>query len=158
MLTFDPMIQIEFPAPDFRFGGEKGQELIWDSIRRRWVRLTPEEWVRQNVVRYLTKAKGYPQSLIAIEKQIRLGELNKRYDVAVYYNARPWLVIECKEDRVPIDQKVLEQILRYNSKLSASYLVLTNGYQHFGWQIAGGRFISLDAFPDWPDFAAMTGK
>ena len=138
--TFDGMLEIQFPEPDFRFQGEKGREMIWDRIRRKWVRLTPEEWVRQNFVRYLTAGKGYPAALIAIEKQIRLGELNKRYDIAVYHNTRPWLVIECKEPEVAIGPKVLEQILRYNSRLTAKYLVLTNGHQHFGWQIQEGRF------------------
>jgi hypothetical protein len=144
------MLAVEFPEPDFRFQGEKGQEMIWDSIRRKWVRLTPEEWVRQNFVRFLTGVKGYPPSLIAIEKQIRLGELSKRYDIAVYYNTEPWLVIECKEPEVPIDQKVLEQILRYNTKLTAQFLILTNGHQHFGWQLENTGFRWLEALPDWP--------
>lgn len=150
MLTFGPMLEIQFPEPDFRFQGDQGQEMIWDTIRRKWVRLTPEEWVRQNFVRFLTGGMGYPPSLIAIEKQIRLGEMSKRFDIAVYYNTKPWLVIECKEPDVPIDQKVLEQILRYNSRLTATYLVLTNGYQHFGWEIQSGGFKLLQALPDWP--------
>lgn len=124
--------------------------MIWDTIRKKWVRLTPEEWVRQNFVRYLTVSKQYPAALIAIEKQVRLGELSKRYDIAVYYQSRPWLVIECKEPGVPINHKVLEQILRYNSRLTAAYLVLTNGHQHFGWHIKEGRFQLLTALPAWP--------
>lgn len=150
MLTFEPMLAVEFPEPDFRFQGEKGQEMIWDFIRRKWVRLTPEEWVRQNFVRFLTGVKGYPPSLIAIEKQIKLGELSKRYDIAVYYNTEPWLVIECKEPEVPIDQKVLEQILRYNSRLTAQFLILTNGHQHFGWALDSTGFKWLEQLPDWP--------
>lgn len=145
------MLLVEFPEPDFRFQGEKGQEMIWDTIRRKWVRLTPEEWVRQNFVRFLTQKKGYPAALIAIEKQIRLAELNKRYDIAVYHEARPWLVIECKEPEVNLDQKVLEQILRYNSSLTAQFLVLTNGRQHFGWAVKQGQFFALQQLPDWPE-------
>ena len=144
------MLAIHFPEPDFRFQGTRGQEMIWDRVRRKWVRLTPEEWVRQNFVRYLTLEMKYPQSLIAIEKQIKLGERIKRYDIAVYRETAPWMVIECKEPEVTLDQKVLEQVLRYNSKLTARYLIITNGVMHYGWEVKQGRFITLNTLPIWP--------
>lgn len=143
------MLIVQFPEPEFRIQGSKGQEIIWDSIRRKWVRLTPEEWVRQNFVQYLIRHKNYPASLISVEKEIRLGEMKKRYDIAVYKEAKPWLVIECKELNVPINRQVLEQILRYNARLTASYLVLTNGRMHYGWSITNQEFIPLEELPEW---------
>lgn len=143
------MLSVEFPVPDFRIQGAQGQETIWDGIRKKWVRLTPEEWVRQNFVQYLIRSKGYPSTLISLEKEIRLGEMKKRYDIAVYKESRPWLVVECKELNVPINQKVLEQILRYNARLTAAFLVLTNGRQHFGWMISANEFQPLIRLPDW---------
>lgn len=147
--TFAVMLSVQFPVPGFKIQGAKGQETIWDGIRKKWVRLTPEEWVRQNFIQYLIQQKHYPPALISIEKEIRLGEMKKRYDIAVYKEAKPWLVIECKELGVPINAKVLEQIIRYNARLTASYLVLTNGSQHFGWNIQKTDFQPLLELPDW---------
>lgn len=143
------MLIVQFPEPEFKIQGASGQEKIWDSIRKKWVRLTPEEWVRQNFVQYLIQHKNYPASLISLEKEIRLGEMRKRYDIAVYKEAKPWLVIECKELNVPINKAVLEQLLRYNARLTASYLVLTNGRAHYAWSITNQEFLPLQQLPDW---------
>ncbi len=126
------MIRIEYPQHDFRFKEENGRECIFDEIRRLWVRLTPEEWVRQNFLQYLIQAKKYPASLIAVEKEIRLGELRKRCDIVVYKNSHPWLIVECKEMNVPVNNKVAAQIFNYNQKLDVDYLIITNGNDTFG--------------------------
>ncbi|MGB4843150.1 MAG: type I restriction enzyme HsdR N-terminal domain-containing protein, partial [Ferruginibacter sp.] len=90
--------------------------------------LTPEEWVRQNFLQYLIQIKKYPASLIAIEKEIKLGDLKKRFDIVVYdRNSKPWMIIECKEMNVILDRKVLDQILRYNITMQVPYLIITNG-------------------------------
>jgi hypothetical protein len=122
------MIKIDFPDYRFRIKEESGKEFIFDSLRKLWVTLTPEEWVRQNIIRYLLDVKKYPGSLIAIEKEMWLGELKKRFDVLVYNTShQPWLMIECKSMEVVLDEKVLQQLLRYNIAIPVSYLVITNG-------------------------------
>ena len=89
------MIKIQYPKFDFRIKKEDGKEWIFDEFRKQWVRLTPEEWVRQNILQYLVQVKKYPASLIAIEKEITLGELRKRFDILIYRDAKPWMIIEC---------------------------------------------------------------
>jgi hypothetical protein len=122
------MIAIEFPAPDFRIIREGNKELIFDPYRKRYVTLTPEEWVRQNFLNYLVRSLGYPAALIGIEKEIYLGELKKRYDIVVYgRDMQPWMIVECKEMSVPLSTLTLEQIVRYHMVLPAVYLVITNG-------------------------------
>lgn len=122
------MIAIEFPAPDFRIIREGNKELIFDPYRKRYVTLTPEEWVRQNFLNYLVRSLGYPGTLIGIEKEIYLGELKKRYDIVVYSrDMQPWMIVECKEMSVPLSTLTLEQIIRYHMVLPAAYLVITNG-------------------------------
>ena len=143
------MLQIQFPEPDFKIKLVDGREQIFDTIRKRWVRLTNEEWVRQNFIQYLVRNKNYPASLISIEKEIVLHEVKKRYDIAVYKNAIPWLLVECKEMNVPLTENVLHQLLRYNANMLAEYLVITNGKQTFGWKILNGNFVEIDVLPDW---------
>ena len=107
------MLSINYPEPDFRIKKEEGKEFIFDALRRKWLLLTPEEWVRQNFIQYLIKIKKYPSSLIAIEKEIQLGELKKRFDILVYdNNHRPWMMIECKAAEIKLDNEVLQQVLR----------------------------------------------
>lgn len=143
------MLQIQFPEPDFKIKLIDGREQIFDTIRKRWVRLTNEEWVRQNFLQYLLKNKNYPASLISIEKEIVLQEVKKRYDIAVYKNTSPWLLVECKEMNVPLTENVLHQLLRYNTNVLAEYLVITNGRQTFGWKIMNGNFVEIDVLPEW---------
>ncbi|QHS62365.1 type I restriction enzyme HsdR N-terminal domain-containing protein [Chitinophaga agri] len=122
------MISIEFPAPDFKIVKENDKTLIFDRYRKRYVILTPEEWVRQNFLGYLVKTLGYPQSLIGVEKEIYLGELKKRCDIIVYNRSmQPWMIVECKEMDIPLTEATLAQILRYHMVLPATYLVITNG-------------------------------
>ncbi|KAA2241455.1 type I restriction enzyme HsdR N-terminal domain-containing protein [Chitinophaga agrisoli] len=122
------MIAIEFPAPDFKLVREDNKELIFDQYRKKYVTLTPEEWVRQNFLNYLVKSLRYPSVLIGIEKEIYLGELKKRCDIVVYNRQmQPWMIVECKEMNVPLTLLTVEQIVRYHMVLRAVYLVITNG-------------------------------
>lgn len=122
------MIAITFPDPDFKIVQDAGKDLIFDRFRKKYVVLTPEEWVRQNFMNYLVKNLDYPPSLIGIEKEIYLGELKKRCDIVVYNrNTQPWMIVECKEMGVPLTQSTLEQITRYHMVLPTDYLVITNG-------------------------------
>ncbi|MBC9912651.1 type I restriction enzyme HsdR N-terminal domain-containing protein [Chitinophaga varians] len=144
------MITINFPPPDFRISREQDKELIFDRYRKKFVRLTPEEWVRQNFLNYLVKSMGYPASLIGIEREIMLGELKKRFDIVVYNrHMEPWMLIECKEMNVPISQQTLEQIVRYNMVIPATYLVMTNGTHTFccTHHVESGQWLFLDALP-----------
>lgn len=112
--------------------------------------LTPEEWVRQNIIQFLLVNKKYPASLIAIEKEIKLGELKKRCDVVVYNReSLPWMIIECKEMKVALSEKTLEQILRYHISLPAKYLIITNGSFSYGFKKEKDQFFEIDLFPDY---------
>ncbi len=142
------MIKIEYPPYHPKIKEEAGKELIFDEARKRWVTLTPEEWVRQNFLQYLQLVKKYPVSLIAIEKEIKLGELKKRFDIVVYgKDSKPWMIIECKEMGVPLDKKVLDQVLRYNIILNVPYLVITNGSFCMALAVANGAFAEINDLP-----------
>ena len=145
------MIKIEFPKQHVQIRQRAGVDEVFDIIRKKWLRLSPEEWVRQNMIHYVL-LKKYPASLIAVEKEIKLGELIKRCDVVVYSRrALPFMIIECKEMNVPLSEKTLEQILRYHITLPADYLIITNGSYCFGFQKIDTQFIEIDEFPRYPE-------
>src|ERR1700678_1408794 len=123
------MIKIYYPSDPFKIREpEKDKEESWDELRKQWVRLTPEEWVRQNFIQYLLLVKNYPASYIAVERKIKLGELNKRFDLMVFDRAaQPWMLIECKAMAERLDSKVLWRALRYNMATPLKYIVVTNG-------------------------------
>ena len=143
------MISINYPEYPFKIQKEAGKDQIFDPLRKSWVVLTPEEWVRQNFIQYLIQVKNYPSTLIAIEKTIQLGELKKRFDIIVYKNDSPWLLIECKEANVPITEKTLEQILQYQQVVEADFLVMTNGHTTYGARIETGKLHYLQSLPDY---------
>ena len=145
------MIKIEFPKQQVQIRQRQGVDEVFDIIRKKWLRLSPEEWVRQNMIHYVL-LKKYPASLIAVEKEIKLGELIKRCDVVVYSRiAFPFMIIECKEMNAPLSEKTLEQILRYHITLPADYLIITNGSHCFGFQKIDNQFIEINEFPGYPE-------
>ena len=142
------MIKVDFPKPSFRIKEDDGKELIFDDLRKQWVRLTPEEWVRQNLIQYMLQVKQYPAASIGIEKEIALGELKKRFDLLVFdRNHQPWMMIECKAMDVELTEKVLEQIIRYNMSVPVSYLVISNGTYTYAWVKEKNRLISITELP-----------
>ena len=142
------MIRIEYPAFPFRIKEDEGKEFIFDELRKQWLRLTPEEWVRQNFLQYLIQVKKYPASLVAIEKEIRLGELKKRFDILVYdAQHHPWLIVECKAMEVPLSEMVLQQALRYNISVPVPYVVITNGHYCAGFLKEGMQLQPVDDLP-----------
>ncbi|HRO47741.1 type I restriction enzyme HsdR N-terminal domain-containing protein [Agriterribacter sp.] len=144
------MIKIAYPAHPYKIKTENGKELIFDTIRKQWVALTPEEWVRQNFLQYLLQVKKYPGALIAVEKEIRLGELVKRCDIVIYDNtATPLLMAECKAMDVNVNAAAAEQIIRYNISLPVRYLVITNGSYCFAFERTGKKFHLLREIPGW---------
>lgn len=147
------MINIQFPPPDFRIQATDGQEMIFDPFRKKYVVLTPEEWVRQNFLNYLVKSLEYPGALMSIEKEMHLGELRKRCDIVIYSReAAPWMIVECKEMGVPLGMPVLEQIVRYNMALPVPYLVITNGSNTWCCKLNAeeGNWVFESALPEYP--------
>jgi hypothetical protein len=144
------MIKIGYPPYQPKIKTEGAKEFIFDEFRKRWILLTPEEWVRQNFLQYLTQIKKYPASLIAVEKEIKLGDLKKRFDVVVYdKNSKPWMIVECKEMNVQLDKTVLDQVLRYNITLNVPYLVITNGSYCMALQLKDNAMMAIDSLPDF---------
>ncbi len=126
------MQALNFPSFTFRFKNSENKVSIFDEIRKKFIILTPEEWVRQHVVRFLLEEKKYSKSLINVEKVLKINGLTKRYDVVVFNNDGSILVlIECKSTDVNINQSVFDQIARYNITLKAEYLMVTNGLNHY---------------------------
>jgi hypothetical protein len=144
------MVKIDYPPYQPKIKTEATKEFIFDELRKKWIVLTPEEWVRQNFLQYLVQQKKYPASLIAVEKEIKLGELKKRFDIVVYDSkTKPWMVIECKEMNVPLNKAVLEQSLRYNITLQVKYIVITNGTHCFAFENDNGKLVDLDSLPGY---------
>ncbi|MEO7922305.1 MAG: type I restriction enzyme HsdR N-terminal domain-containing protein [Chitinophagaceae bacterium] len=142
------MVNIVYPAPAFRIRTESGKEFIFDALRKKWLLLTPEEWVRQNFVQYLLQVMNYPAALVALEKELMLGEMKKRFDILVYDREhRPWMMIECKAGSVKLDDAVLQQVLRYNISVPVNYMVITNGSLSYAWE---RRDNNLDLISELP--------
>jgi type I site-specific restriction endonuclease len=123
---------LNLPQYSFRIKEKLEKKLIFDNFRRRWVALTPEEWVRQNFVQYLTEVKHFPPSLVAIERSLRINQRDFRTDIVLFSKTgNPLVVVECKAPEVKISQQVFDQIARYNLDLRVSYLIVTNGLSHY---------------------------
>lgn len=144
------MVFINYPEPKFRMKEENGQRFIFDPIRKIWLLLTEEEWVRQNFVSYLIREMQYPATMIALEKELLLHTLKKRFDVLVYNETfQPWMLVECKAPEIQLSEEVLQQVLRYNITLPVNYLVITNGHQTIAWQKNENGLIELNEMPPW---------
>lgn len=142
------MIKIHFPEKKPGIKWQDGKELIFCAIRRRWIKLTPEEWVRQNFLLYLTETLRYPSSLIAVEKQIIIAEVARRFDILVYDNKmQPFMIVECKEMGVALTQQVLGQALRYNIPVRAKYVVITNGIDCAGYHLVKNNVEEIEFLP-----------
>jgi hypothetical protein len=125
------MQTLSFPLFHFTYRHDKGKTFILDPVRKKYVRLTPEEWVRQHVIRYLCEVLGYPMSHMAIEKGLTINTLSKRIDLLMYDRAfNPSLIVECKAPEVMMTNAVYEQASRYNLGFSVPWLFITNGISH----------------------------
>jgi hypothetical protein len=143
------MIAVHYPEPKFKMKNENGKQYIFDSIRKVWLLLTEEEWVRQNFVNYLITQLNYPSTVIAIEKEISLNDLKKRFDILVYDKKhKPWMLVECKEPKVNLSEDVLQQALRYNISVPVEYIVITNGNTTVGWK-KDNELTLLEEMPQW---------
>ena len=125
------MQQLHFPPYNFTLKNRENKPYIFDRIRKKYISLTPEEWVRQHVIMFLLETHKYPKSLINVEKEFLVNGTKKRYDLVVFYpNGEIFLLVECKAPKVAITQNTFDQIARYNLKMNATYLMVTNGLDH----------------------------
>ena len=126
------MQNLNFKIYSFRLKNSENNTHIFDVIRKKFVVLQPEEWVRQHCIQFLINEKNFPVSLINVEKVVQINGLNKRYDIVVYNSdGSIYLIVECKAPRVKISQSAFDQIARYNLALKASCLMVTNGLNHY---------------------------
>ncbi len=126
------MQELNLPFFQFKIKNKENKTLIFDSLRKKYLVLTPEEWVRQHFVKYLIDHKKYPTTLIALEKQLVINNRKKRTDILIFdANGKHDIIVECKAPSIKITQDTFDQIARYNLKLRANYLIVTNGLEHF---------------------------
>ncbi len=126
------MQRLNLPSYSFKLKSNEKHTLIFDNLRKKYFVLTPEEWVRQHYVQFLIEEKKYPVSLIALEKQLIINNRKKRTDIVIFNKkGNPDIIVECKAPHIKISQSTFDQIARYNLKLKANFLVLTNGMEHY---------------------------
>jgi hypothetical protein len=143
---------LKLPPCSLRIKEGPGNRLVYDALRKKYVVLTPEEWVRQHFISYLTGWLGYPPGLIRIEASFRLHSMLRRADILVHdRTGEPVLIVECKAPGVKISQEVFDQVINYNFNYGVRYLVVTNGITHFAGKIntVDHSFELLDHIPDY---------
>ncbi|MDD2986824.1 type I restriction enzyme HsdR N-terminal domain-containing protein [Flavobacterium sp.] len=146
------MQKLNFPEYSFRIKNSENKHYVFDEIRKKFIVLTPEEWVRIHVVRFLLEVKKYPKSWINVEKKIEINGLTKRYDVVVYQpDGSIFLLVECKQPKIEINQDTFDQIARYNMILKATYLMVTNGLNHYFCEIDSEKeqYVFLNDIPTY---------
>lgn len=145
---------LNLPACEFRLREAGGKVEIYDPFRRRYVRLTPEEWVRQHFVQFLVREQGVPAALVAVEAAFTYQDMPRRADLIIHNRqGRPLLMVECKAPDVTIQQRVFDQVARYNKVVQARYLVVTNGLVHYACRLDLDRhtYAFLDALPRYEE-------
>ena len=145
---------LNLPACEFRIKEEGGKLSIFDTLRKKFLVLTPEEWVRQHLIDYLISHKRYPKSLFSLERGVRYNQIQKRFDILVLDRiGEPFLLVECKAPEIKLNQKTAEQIAVYNKTIGARFLAISNGVQHLSMEYdeAAGTYKQLRDFPDFFD-------
>ena len=146
------MQKLNLPEYTFRTKTEDGKSFIFDGIRKKFVVLTPEEWVRQNFIQYLKSEKKYPETLMAVEKQISVNNNQRRFDLLIYTrNGQPHLIAEFKAPNIKITQETFDQVVRYNMTLKVERVIVSNGLQHFACEIDYIKN-SYTYLPEIPEF------
>ncbi|AUC23674.1 restriction endonuclease subunit R [Polaribacter sejongensis] len=146
------MQKLNLPSYNFKLKSSENKTLIFDKLRKKYMVLTPEEWVRQHYVSFLIDEKKYPVSLIALEKQLTINNRKKRTDILVFNKeGNHEIIVECKAPSIKITQDTFDQIARYNLKLKANYLIVTNGLEHFYCRMDFEKetYIFLKDIPDY---------
>jgi hypothetical protein len=128
--------QLNLPDYSFKITGPEGKEMILDPLRKKYVKLTPEEWVRQNFIQYLKNEGGYPVGLMGVEVMFNMNKLKRRVDILIHKrNGEPVMIVECKAPDIKIDDKVFDQIVCYNMRYKVPFIVVTNGLDHYACKI-----------------------
>ncbi|EAR01476.1 type I restriction enzyme HsdR N-terminal domain-containing protein [Maribacter sp. HTCC2170] len=146
------MQDLNFPAYDFRLKNSENKVWIFDEIRKKFVVLQPEEWVRQHAIKFLIHEKKYPKSHINVEKQLKVNKVVKRYDIVVFdVDGGIRVLVECKAPNIKINQKTFDQIAQYNMRLGAEYLMVTNGLDHYFCKMdySEEKYHFLEQVPDF---------
>ncbi|MBE2190436.1 MAG: type I restriction enzyme HsdR N-terminal domain-containing protein [Desulfobulbaceae bacterium] len=146
--------RLNLPNFQFKFDDSDGILKIYDTIRNKFIVLTPEEWVRQNFVRYLNETLCYPKSRTKIEHNLKYGELNKRCDIIIYdKSAKPHIIVECKAYSIKLSQLTVNQLATYNSQLGSKYLCITNGIEHYYYVLnpTTNKYDSIKSFINYND-------
>ena len=152
------MLQLNLPEYNFRIKKQDDKLLIFDTQRKRYVSLTPEEWVRQHFIRFLIEEKGYPAAYLAIEKQLNMNGMKKRCDAILYNDhALPVLIIELKAPTVPITQTTFDQVAVYNAKLKVDFFMISNGIEHYCCKVDTNNS-RYEFFAELPDYSNLTRK
>ena len=146
------MHELNLPSINSKIKKEEGKLWIFDIIRKKYIVLTPEEWVRQHFIHFLISGKGYPRSLFKIESSLTFNKLQKRSDILIHdRQGKPWMLVECKSSTIKLTQKAFNQIAVYNMTVGAKFLAVTNGMVHYCCEApalgADGKF--LDIFPSF---------
>ncbi len=143
---------LNLPAGDFKLAEENGKLNVYDPLRKKFLVLTPEEWVRQHLIYYLVSFKNYPKSLFSLERGLKYNRVNKRFDILVLdRTGDPFLLIECKAPEVKLTQSTVEQVCVYNKSIGAKYMAISNGLQHIclSLDIESGSYKQIREFPDF---------
>lgn len=144
------MIPVTYPSTQFKIKNRGEQPSLFCLIRKQWMLLTEEEWVRQNFVAYLVSVLKYPSALIALEKEMKLNGLKKRFDIMVYdHHHKPWMMIECKAPGVSLTEETLQQVLRYNISIPVPFIIITNGSYTIGWKKESSGLEEIFELPSW---------
>jgi hypothetical protein len=124
--------ELNLPQYSFKITGDDKSEMIFDPIRKKYVKLTPEEWVRQNFLQYLIRQGQYSPGLISVEAMFHMNSLKRRVDILIHdRSGQPVMIVECKAPDVPVNDKVFDQIVCYNMEFKVPYLIVTNGLVHY---------------------------
>ena len=151
-MQFCNMEKLNFPLYQFSLKSKENKTFIFDAVRKKWLVLTPEEWVRQHCIHFLINQKAYPLGLIQVEKKLKVNKREKRYDIVAFNpQGSIALLVECKAPSVPITQDSFDQIAQYNFALNSDYLMVTNGLEHYFCQMdfEQKKYIFLKDFPSF---------
>ncbi len=146
------MPQLNLPNAELKIKLVEATTQVFDKVRKKYFKLTPEEWVRQNFIHYLNKEKNYPFGLMGVEKMVKYNELSTRADIVLYNKeGKPTMIVECKAPNVKITQDAFNQIAKYNFKLKVNFLVVTNGLQHFccAMDYKNNKITFLEGVPEY---------
>lgn len=153
------LAKLNLPKLPVRIKEEAGISKIFDPVRKKWLILTPEEWVRQSFLLFMNSEFHYPLSLAQTEKRLNLNHTQKRADIVFYDNLlKPRVIVECKAPEIKLTKEVFEQVSRYYFSLQADVLIVTNGLQHFAFKYTDQQIEFLNEIPDYSSFALRTNE